>query len=116
MNITALRNSILDGLLPILGIILCFFMISMILYFSTNNKSKKQELYLKIGMVSAIIITLIIFIISILVLSKLKQVLPLLKSKAIIILWILFPLLPSYITLNIFNQYHQLKTRNRGAK
>lgn len=116
MNIDIIKNILLYGLLPLTTIIISIFTVKIMNCIKNKNSSKIKELYLAFTYFLSLLFTISILIISILVLLELKRGLPLLKTKALIFLWILFPIAPGILMLNIGKKYYQLKNRKRGAK
>lgn len=116
MNIDIIKGILLFGLLPLMTIIISVFTIKVMNCIKNKKSSKIKELYLTFAYFLSLLFTISILIISILVLLELKRSLPLLKTKAFIFLWILFPIVPGILTLNLGKKYYQLKNRKRGAK
>lgn len=116
MKIDIIKSILLYGLLPLTTIIISIFTIEVMKCIKNNKPTKIKELYFTFGYFLSLLFTISSLVISILVLLELKKVIPLLKTKTLIFLWVLFPIIPGFLTLNLGKKYYQLKNRKRGAK
>lgn len=112
MNI--IKSLVIYGLLPISIFVIGIFLVLVIKY--KKQPEKIDQLYLNAGLFLSILFTISLYTASIFILTTLKPYIPLLKTKTIILAWIVLPILPLVLSIGIATHLYKKKRKKRGTK